>query len=316
MLAAVNRISSDKNYDVVISSTTFTAPYALRLSKIPRILEEHNFQTSWMKERYHSQNSFLKKSAGWITWQKCLRYERWLYSQFQACIMVSEHDKTAVEATFPFYAGRVSIIPNGVDLIQNHPGISSPVPGTLVFNGGLGYYANLDAMRFFLADIFPRILSHHPGVKIQITGRTDSLDLSQLQLNKNVFFTGFLDDIRPTVASSWACVVPLRIGSGTRLKILEAMALGTPVISTSKGAEGLDICPGENILIADHPEEFANQVLRLLCDPDLREKLARNARVLVEEKYGWEGISESFCRLVEKIAGQGYQTPKKGNHAS
>ncbi|MCC6956043.1 MAG: glycosyltransferase, partial [Anaerolineales bacterium] len=126
------------------------------------------------------------------------------------------------------------------------------------------------------------------------------VDLSELTADGRVQFTGYLDDIRPVVAQSWACVVPLRIGGGTRLKILEAMALRTPVVSTSKGAEGLGAQDGVHLLIADEPHAFAEQVVRLLNSPELRENLAQNARQLVEEKFRWPVIEQDFCAKVEE----------------
>jgi glycosyltransferase involved in cell wall biosynthesis len=289
-------------FDLVIASTTLTAPYALAIAGVPRILEEHNFMTAWMEERFRSRHPGLKKILAWITWQKCQRYERWLYPQFDLATMVSERDCAAVEAAIPEYTRRVAVVPNGVDTIVNRPGLADPEPETLVFNGALTYYANADAMRYFLSEIFPLIHHSRPEARLKITGRTEGVDLSALPLNGKVALTGYLEDVRPAVAGSWVCVVPLRIGSGTRLKILEAMALGTPVVATSKGAEGLEVTAGEDILIADEPGEFARQTLRLLGDPDLRQRLARNGRAVVEQKYDWAGIGAQFCALAEALA--------------
>ena len=132
-------------------------------------------------------------------------------------------------------------------------------------------------MRYFLAEIYPGIRQQVGNASLTITGNTSGVRLTDLQLDDSVHLSGYVDDIRPVIAGAAVCVVPLRQGSGTRLKILEAMALGTPVVSTSKGAEGLDVTPGHDILIADEPAEFANQVIRLLRDAALRERLAVNA---------------------------------------
>jgi glycosyltransferase involved in cell wall biosynthesis len=253
-----------------------------------------------MEERYHSQHSILKRMAGWVTWQKCLRYERWLFPQFNLITMVSQRDCDQVARAIPSCKERLRMIPNGVDVVLNLPDLAVPKPDTLVFNGALSYYANADAMRYFLGEILPRIRVMHPNTILKITGRTDGIDLSQLSLDEHVILTGFLQDIRPVVSESWVCVVPLRLGGGTRLKILEAMALGTPVVSTSKGAEGLDVRDGENILLADDPEKFAQQTVRLLNDPGLRQYLAQNGRSLVEAKYSWAKISADFCRAIEE----------------
>jgi len=301
MMRLATAASRRMPFNLVISSNTNTAPYALAVPAVPRILEEHNFQTGWMEERYRSQRSWMGKIPNWITWQKCQRYERWLYPQFDLSTMVSDRDRTAVEKVIPQCAGWVAVVPNGVDTEKNHPGLADPQPDRLVYNGALTYYANADAMQYFLTEIFPLICQAQPSVNLKITGRIDGVDLSQLPLDGNVTLTGYLDDVRPTVAGSWACIVPLRIGSGTRLKILEAMALGTPVISTSKGAEGLEVSPGEDILIADEPQEFAWQTLRLLGDTNLRQRLVLNARTLVERKYTWKQIGAQFCGLAETL---------------
>jgi len=292
---------ANQHYDLVVASIINAAPYAIMARDVPCVLEEHNFMTSWMEERYRGQTAPLRKVAHWLTWQKCRRYERWLYPQFNLISMVSRRDRQAVEETIPHCTGRVEVIPNGVDILLNRPGMASPQPDTLVFNGSITYYANEDAIRYFLSEILPLIQSRVPKVNLKITGKTDGFDLKNMKSNDQVIFTGFLEDVRPVVAASWACIVPLRIGGGTRLKILEAMALGTPVISTSKGAEGLEVIPEQDILIADTPVEFAEQTVRLLKDPNLRERLIRNARRKVEEKYSWAQIGERFCQAVENV---------------
>jgi glycosyltransferase involved in cell wall biosynthesis len=157
-------------------------------------------------------------------------------------------------------------------------------------------------MRYFLREIYPLIRDQHNEVSLTITGSTKGVDLTTLMLDESVSLSGYVDDIRPLVAGSAVCVVPLRIGGGTRLKLLESMALGTPVVSTSKGAEGLDVVNGEHLLIADTPADFATCTLRLLCDTRLRRRLAINARQLVEEKYDWKQIGQRFVDLVEDVA--------------
>jgi glycosyltransferase involved in cell wall biosynthesis len=129
----------------------------------------------------------------------------------------------------------------------------------------------------------------------------DGVPVDRLPANDGLVLTGYLDDVRPTVARSWACVVPLRVGGGTRLKVLEAMALGTPVVSTSKGAEGLEVTSGEDILIADEPADFADATLRLLDDPALRAELAANGRRLVRGRYGWDQIGEELNRFLHQV---------------
>jgi glycosyltransferase involved in cell wall biosynthesis len=194
---------------------------------------------------------------------------------------------------------RIEVVPNGVDCDYNRPIYSDGQATTLVYNGALTYHANFDAMSFFLSAVFPRIKQEIDAVQLTITGSVDGVRLSELSLNESVRLTGYLPDIRPVVANATVCVVPLREGGGTRLKILEAMALGTPVVSTSKGAEGLDVVHGEHLLIADEPDRFAAYTVELMHNAELRQRLTENARHLVEQKYDWGGIGRRFVALVE-----------------
>lgn len=302
MAQLVCEANSQQNFDVVIASVINVAEYALQIRDTPCMIEEHNFMTAWMHENYQTQRNPFKKLTRWLTWRKCLHYERWLYPHFTGVSMVSERDRQALLTAIPSYQGQVEVIPNGVDLHYNQPGMIKPQSDTLVYNGALTYSANLDAMHYFLNEIYPQIRLYRPEVSLLITGCTDSVDLHGLPLVENVCLTGYLEDVRSAVAGSWACVVPLRAGAGTRLKILEAMALGTPVVSTSKGAEGLDVTHEKTILLADDPADFARQTIRLLKDSDLRSRLSINGRKLVEQKYGWQEIGKKFVQLVEDVA--------------
>jgi glycosyltransferase involved in cell wall biosynthesis len=300
MSRAVQDTLARTSFDVAIASTEVTATYALRTpDATTKVLEEHNSLTRWMWERYREQKSALQRLRCWVSWQKTRHYEARLFRKFDLCVMVSEPDRRASMQMLPGYRGPMEVVPNGVDCQRNAPGLAPPMPNSLVFNGSLTYYANYEAMRYFLTDVFPLIRQKVPGVSLTITGSTSGVNLAGLPLDGNVNLSGYVDDVRPLVAGAWVCVVPIRQGSGTRLKILEAMALGTPVVATAKGAEGLDVTDGEHILLADEPEAFAERTLQLLGDAALRRRLAANARRLVEERYDWEQIGRRFVSLVE-----------------
>ena len=176
-----------------------------------------------------------------------------------------------------------------------------PQADTLIFNGALTYFANYQAMAYFLERIYPLIRAECPQVRLAITGRTEGVALAALRADESVTFTGYLSDIRPLVAGSSVCIAPLLEGGGTRLKILEAMALGTPVVATSKGTEGLGATHGEHLLIADDPAEFARHTIALLKDAELRARLAVQARAFVQARYDWEPIGRQFTALVERV---------------
>jgi polysaccharide biosynthesis protein PslH len=302
MTQMVDKMTQSRHFDALIGSTIEAAPYALQVKSSLRVLEEHNFITRWMEERYRAQNKLLRRAAGWVTWQKCRRYERGLYPNFAGVSMVSERDLLAVRKTVPAYSGRLEVIPNGVDLETRRVGLAEPIPDTVVFNGALTYAANLEAMRFFISQAWPLLIKERPAASLKITGDTEGVDLSWLPDDPRIQLTGHLEDVRPAVAGSWLAIAPLRTGGGTRVKILEAMALGTPVVATSKGAEGLEVTPGKNILMADDAGGFTKQCLRLLEQPTLRMEIARQGRSLVEERYDWRAIGRRFCELVECVA--------------
>jgi glycosyltransferase involved in cell wall biosynthesis len=253
-----------------------------------------------MCERLKAARTSPSRAKAWISYQKARIYEQRLLRRYDLALVVCQHEKThTLELAGP-HGPRVEVLSNGVDCERNRPGLYVPQPHRLVFNGALTYSANYDAMQWFLSAIFPLIRAGCPDTEIAITGRTSSVDLSGLALTSSVRLTGYVDDVREPVGEAEVCVVPLRQGGGTRLKILEAMALGTPVVSTTKGAEGLSVTHGENIVIADQPEEFAQQTLRLLSNQAERQRLAANARRLVEDHYNWTRIGCRFAELVEE----------------
>jgi glycosyltransferase involved in cell wall biosynthesis len=305
MQQTVAQLSATQRWDAIVAVQTPVAQYARQAGSAPRIIDVDTSFSYQMHERCltHSHSAF-ERVRNWVSWQKAHWYETRMFRRFRVCTLAATIESPFVSAMVQPSNTSVEVIPNGVDCGHNLPGLA-PVDATaLVFNGAMTYSANFDAMRYFLAEIYPGIRQLIGNVSLTITGNTTGVRLADLQFDDSVQLSGYVDDIRPVIARAAVCVVPLRQGSGTRLKILEAMALGTPVVATSKGAEGLDITPGHDILIADEPEEFAHQVIRLLRDAALRTHLADNARRLVEQRYDWQQIGRDFVDLMEAAAGE------------
>lgn len=296
MARRIEQTVSARNYNVIIASEITTAGYAPRFQGLPALFEDPEMGVLY--EQYARATSPRQRFRYGLTWAKHRRYLARLLRHFQACTVVSEQERQLLSQAVPAHPP-IEIIPNGVNLSDYENVHEEPEPNTLIFTGAFTYGANHDAMTWFVGQVYPLIQAQAPDVHLYITGNHADKPLPPAD---GVTRTGYVDDVRPLVARSWVSLAPLRIGGGTRLKILEAMALRTPVVATSKGAEGLDVQNGEHLLIADTPQAFADAVICLLKDPALRRRLTDNAYQLVREKYDWAVIMPRFLHLVEQVA--------------
>lgn len=296
MTEQIQRELERVQFDLVIASQWITAAYWPAFGERPSLFEEVElglFETKKMQARF-----LLPRLRYELTLTKLRRYLRHLLPNFHSCTVVSEIEAQKLRSAAPEYRA-IEVIPNCIDTSRYAGVEEKPRPYTLIFTGSLTFFSNHDAMAWFLSEVFPQILSRMPRSTLTITGDHGGLPLPQ---SDNVTLTGLVDDVRPLVASSWVSVAPMRLAGGTRLKILEAMALRTPVVATSKGAEGLHARHGEHLLIADTAEDFAEALVRLLDDPGLRQRLTSSAYALVRERYDWKAVTPQFLDLVEKAA--------------
>jgi glycosyltransferase involved in cell wall biosynthesis len=286
--------------DLVIASQLQNMRYLELARNLPTLLEE--IEVTGYYERVHAASGTAARARAQLTVSKLENALHNLLARGCAVTVVSEAERELVLRAAP-PGGRVEVIPNGVDTLRLRPlSDVQPQPFTLIYPGAVTYSANLDAVTYFINDVLPLVRRQFPQTRFLVTGGTGDIDVSGLAAQPGVTFTGYLPDVAAAVREAWSVVVPLREGGGTRLKVLEAMALGTPVISTRKGAEGLDVRHGANILLADTPDELAEAVATLFRDPALRAGLAGNARRLVEETYDWAVIGRRLLALIEDLA--------------
>ena len=295
--------SHEEAYDAAIAVTLGAAPYAKQANAAFKVLDQHNVEYQVIRRQCRVERSLLRRLRYTPTWIKAAKFEKALAAEFDAIAVVSTDEQTLMNdllnhsSLITHHSSFVHVIPNGVDpkLLD----FSAPKkPGTLAFTGALSYQPNHDAAMTLCRDILPPLRAQFPDVRVRITGRNDGVDMTEFPRDSSIEFTGYVDDIRPVVASAAALVVPLRFGGGTRLKILEAMALGTPVVSTPMGAEGLEIENGIHMLLGETAGDLVFQTAKILSDPDFGEWIARNARALVRERYQWPSIAENFERLM------------------
>jgi sugar transferase (PEP-CTERM/EpsH1 system associated) len=222
---------------------------------------------------------------------------RWV-ERFDCCVTVSEIDRQLLRSANP----RVDadVVPNGVDTRLYTPLPEAQDPHSLLFIGNMSYLPCIDAMLYFTSEILPLIRHQVPDVKLWIVGKDPAPEIISLA-SEHIYVTGRVEDIVPYYQRTQVSVVPLRSGGGTRLKVLESMALGRPIVSTTIGCEGIDAIHGKHLLIADRPDEYAAQTVRLLQDTDLRTHLTDNARQLVEQHYDWDILTQKLMRIYDDM---------------
>lgn len=286
--------------DVVIASQLQTMRYLELVPDKPGLLEEAEI-TVFHDAVQNTQGKTAHFRAQ-LTLTKLENTLRRMMKRGIAMTVVSEAEHDFIRQIAPG-DGRIEVIPNGVDTRTHHPDPENPPqPHTLIYNGAVTYGPNYDAVRYFIHEVLPLVRQSIPQVQFTVTGSAGKVDISDLATQPGVIFSGYLASVVPAVQSSWVTVVPLRLGGGTRLKVLEAMALGTPVISTSKGAEGLKMLqPGRDILIADDPQDMAAAICSVFENSDLRAQLSRNARALVEREYDWSVVAHHLDDMLAEL---------------
>jgi glycosyltransferase involved in cell wall biosynthesis len=298
-------VINNNSYDAIIVETLFMSNYIWEIMRsFPKqffILSQNNVETLVQYQHFQVANNPISRLRKWIYYKSFCEFERQACELFDKVTVVSETDRKHLMALFPgLQREKVDLLPNGVDVTWNGTDHSENKESYLIYNGAMTYDANLDAVQYFTTQIFPLILKDYPEISLKVTGKTTGVDLNSIPLRDKIDFTGYVDDIRPVVRRASICVVSLRMGSGTRLKVLEALALGTPVVSTSKGIEGLDLIPGQDVLVADQPDEFAHAVVLLLSDRELYDRLRVNGRKTVNQKYSWDHIANDFEERLNK----------------
>lgn len=256
------------------------------------VLTHHNIESMLMARRSQVESgraarAFLAREAA-----KLAEAERRIPPRFDLNIVMSENDRSALAASAP--DARSTVVPNGVDTDYFSPAPDRETPA-LIYGGGMNMFANRDAVMHFLAEVWPAIRAARPDVRFFAVGQDPPRELvAMAERDAQIVVTGYVTDIRDYIAQAAVYVVPLRVGGGTRLKVLDAMAMGKAMVSTSLGCEGIGVTSGEHLLIADTPQAFADATLMLLADPQRRMALGRAARALVEREYSWPVVGRQL----------------------
>jgi glycosyltransferase involved in cell wall biosynthesis len=262
----------------------------------PTVLFQHNVESSLWKRIAATESNPIKRMAFGIEAAKMSQYEGAALRRFHHIIAVSEHDRKQMLEMYP--AAQITVVPTGVDTSKfSVAPPSSANPPRIVFTGSMDWDPNIDAVEYFCEQIWPGILAQFPNAVFQIVGRNPHAKVRRLA-SSSVQVTGTVPSVTDYLRDATVVVVPLRVGGGTRLKIFEAMAMGKAVVSTSIGAEGLEVESGRDLILADDAAAFAESILLLLRDAALRRKY-EEAAVALASQHDWSRIVLKFAGVLE-----------------
>lgn len=296
MRSQVDRLRREGGFDHVVCDFLSSAPHFSDLSGV--VLFQHNVEAViWQR---HADNAPTPLHGAYFRLQanRMAAYERLVCQSVKSVIAVSDADARTMGENYG--VTRIGAVPTGVDVPFYTPMRMVEAGADLVFVGSMDWMPNIDGITWFVDEVLPLIRQKFPNCTLAVVGRKPGKEIASLgERDARIRITGTVDDVRPWLWGAKAAIVPLRIGGGTRLKIYEAMAARTAVVSTTIGAEGLDVSPGENILIADTPQAFADSCIRLIGDADERRLLAEAAWEHVAQRHSWESAAVAFERLLE-----------------
>jgi sugar transferase (PEP-CTERM/EpsH1 system associated) len=287
------------------------AQYALLYPDIPKVLDQENVVSLVVERVAKLERPGLRKLLAMLEWRKLRRYEAETCTQFDHILAVTEEDKAALSALIR--ANRnllkggdqppITAVPIGIDTQDIQPVQRRADARSILFTGSMVWPPNSDGISWFTETVFPQIRTQLPDVQLIVIGRQppETVRAAMRRFPDNVAVTGYVDDLTPYLEQAAVFIVPLRAAGGMRVKILDAFAWGIPVVSTSIGCEGIAVTPGRNILIADHPEDFAREVIRVIHDRNLAAQLMVEGRRLVETQYDWRIVYRKIDEVYASV---------------
>ncbi len=295
---AARRIARDGHVSVVMLESSALASLPVPDS-LPVILDEHNIEYEVAQRLARGEASPVRRVFHTREARRLRAVEQAAWRSAQTTLVTSKREAALIRAEHP--SGRVVVVPNGVDVEAFAPTAGTTTEhGLVVFNGVLDYRPNLDAARWLVDAVWPRVRSAAPDARLLIVGRGSAADRRRLERD-GVTTTGEVASVAALLGRAAVIVIPVRMGGGTRLKVVEALAMGRPIVATTLGCEGLDVIDGEHLLIADTPDDLAAATVRLLCDETLGARLGTRGRALAVERYAWDVAARGLLETLRRI---------------
>lgn len=290
------KLVDEGEFDVVVCDFVQMARNIIGLKSPPKVLFQHNVEAE-IFQRQMNASSGLKRALMRNQWRKMMQFESQAGREFDRIVAVSQRDREIFERDYQW--DHVDVIDTAVDVEYFAPVDKPPVNHRVAFVGSMDWLPNQDGILDFVSQVWPLVRQRVPDATFEVIGRNPPASISSLDGQQGMRVLGTVPDVRPHLAEAQVVIVPLLVGGGTRLKIFEAMAMAKPVVSTSLGAEGLEVRSGEDIIIADGAEQFADAVVQLLDDPDRCAQLSESARQLVQERFSAETVAGQFDRILQ-----------------
>ena len=291
------------DFDLVVVDGSPLCVYmpVLRRCRALKVVHLYDLEAEFLLRQARVMPPGPRKLMALLDAARMQRAEERMLREADLIMVTSERERAILLKQNPRCS--IAIVSNGVDCRVCRP---LPVDGgrEILYIGSLQYPPNVDAVLYFAAEVWPALHARFPDLVFRVVGRCPSEELRRLQGSGGVCMTGEVDDVEPYYRRAALCVVPLRAGGGTRLKILEAFAYGRPVVSTTLGCEGLDAVDGAHLLVADKPADMHAQIARVLTEPDLARDLCANGRALVENRYSWDRIAADLYGVYERLVAE------------
>src|ERR1700730_4004217 len=302
MQSRLNALVAAEHFDVVVMDSSRLG--SLTVPPGPAVVyDEHNVEYELLQRMCEGERSRARRLFNALEYRKFKRLEHRCWNTCSGIALTSDREERIVARHAP--RAETGVVPNGADVDFFAPRPQEPEPMTIVFAGMLSYRPNLDAVSFLVDEIMPRVRRTHPAALLRVVGHIEQAQLDELKGLPQVEVTGWVLDVRDPMAQSAVIVAPLRMGGGTRLKIVEALGMGKAVVSTTVGCEGLDVRHGEHLLVADDADSFPRAVGRVLSDPGLARELGAAGRALAVREYSWSRSGGRLEELLQRVTGAG-----------
>lgn len=296
----IQKSIQENDFDIVHFDTISVADYRKEITGSSTILNHHNIESHLLERRTQYENNLLKRFYYSLEAKKLEKYEKKVCDKFDVNFTVSKLDGERLLNIAP--NARYEVIANGVDTEYFDADRIEVIPKSVIMVSGMNWFPNRDAVLYMCDKIWPLLKSTVPEATWTIVGASPPKKIRELARNdNNVVVTDFVDDVRPYMKKAETYLCPMRDGGGTRLKILDALSMGMPIVATTMACEGIDVEPERHVLIANSPEEFIKQIVRVQNDESLRSKLSSEARKFVEEKFSWSVIGKKLSDIYTTL---------------